>query len=120
MAKRKTRKKKRQPPKEAPKQEQRVINFDPEIEIEDQVPLNELPTIFPNSYEAVVAAARRARQLNLGLRPLVKTRMQRPVDVALAELAAKKVEYAVDGEEAPEFGEEAAPKKKSRSKASKG
>jgi len=117
MAKRKSRKKR--PPKEAPKQEQRVINFDPEIDLEDQVPLNELPTIFPNSYEAVVAAARRARQLNLGLRPLVKTRMQRPVDVALAELAAKKIEYAVDGEEAPVFGGEPAPKKRSRSKASK-
>ena len=119
MAKRKTRKK--LPPKQAPKQEQRVIHIDPEIEIEDQVPLNELPTIFPNSYEAVVAAARRARQLNLGLRPLVKTRMQRPVDVALAELAAKKVEYAVDGEEAPvapTAHEEPPPKKKSRSKTS--
>jgi DNA-directed RNA polymerase subunit K/omega len=41
----------------------------------------------------VVAAARRARQLNLGLRPLVKTEMYRPVDVALAELVAGKVEY---------------------------
>jgi DNA-directed RNA polymerase omega subunit len=62
------------------------------------VPLNELPTRFPNSYEAVVAAARRARQLNLGLRPLVKTGMSRPVDVALAELAAGKVEYTAGDE----------------------
>lgn len=114
MAKRKTRKK--QPPKEAPKPEQRVIDINPEVEIEDQVPLNELPTIFPNSYEAVVAAARRARQLNLGLRPLVKTKMQRPVDVALAELAARKVEYAVEDDEAKR--EEPPVKRKSRSKAS--
>jgi DNA-directed RNA polymerase omega subunit len=114
MAKRKTRKK--QPPKETPKPEQRVIEINPEVEIEEQVPLTELPTIFPNSYEAVVAAARRARQLNLGLRPLVKTKMQRPVDVALAELAAKKVEYAIEADEAKH--EEPPAKRKSRSKAS--
>ena len=114
MAKRKTRKK--QPPKEAPKPQQRAIDFNPEVEIEDQIPLNELPTIFPNSYEAVVAAARRARQLNLGLRPLIKTKMQRPVDVALAELAAKKVEYAVEDDEATR--EQPPAKRKSRSKSS--
>jgi DNA-directed RNA polymerase omega subunit len=114
MAKRKTQKKR--PVKEAPKPEQRVINISPDREVEDQIPLNELPTIFPNSYEAVVAAARRARQLNLGLRPLVKTKMQRPVDVALAELAARKVEWAIDEE--PSNLEEPPPKKKSRSKSS--
>ena len=114
MAKRKTQKKR--PVKETPKPEQRVINISPDREVEDQIPLNELPTIFPNSYEAVVAAARRARQLNLGLRPLVKTKMQRPVDVALAELAAKKVEYAIDEE--PSNLEAPPPKKKSRSKSS--
>ena len=65
----------------------------------------------------MVAAARRARQLNLGLRPLVKTKMQRPVDVALAELAAKKVEYAIDEDQSqPE--EPPAKKGKSRSKSS--
>jgi DNA-directed RNA polymerase omega subunit len=73
--------------------------IDPDIPVEQQVPLNELPTHFPNAYEAVVAAARRARQLNLGLRPLVKTKMYRPVDVALAELAAGKVEYTAGDEE---------------------
>jgi len=114
MAKRKTRKK--QPPKEAPKPEQRVLDIDPEVEIEDQIPLNELPTVFPNSYEAVVAAARRARQLNLGLRPLIKTRMQRPVDIALAELATKKVEYAVEDDEIKR--EVPRVKRKSRSKSS--
>lgn len=115
MAKRKTRKKK-QPPKQTPKPEQRVIDFNPEVDIEEQIALNELPTIFPNSYEAVVAAARRARQLNLGLRPLVKTKMQRPVDIALAELAAKKVEWAVEDDETKR--EEPPVKRKSRSKAS--
>jgi len=74
--------------------------INPDIPVEQQVPLNELPTHFPNAYEAVVAAARRARQLNLGLRPLVKTKMYRPVDVALAELAAGKVEYTSGDEEA--------------------
>jgi hypothetical protein len=43
--------------------------------------------------------------------------MQRPVDVALAELAAKKVEYAVDEDETAKL--EAKPAKaKSRSKKS--
>jgi DNA-directed RNA polymerase omega subunit len=77
----------------------KIPEIDPEVPVEQQVPLNELPTVFPNSYEAVVAAARRARQLNLGLRPLVKTKMNRPVDVALAELAAGKVEYTTGEEE---------------------
>jgi DNA-directed RNA polymerase omega subunit len=77
----------------------KVPEIDPEIPVEQQVPLNELPTRFSNSYEVVVAAARRARQLNLGLRPLVKTKMIRPVDIALAELAAGKVEYTAGDEE---------------------
>ena len=115
MPKRKTQKKRLV--KEQPKPEQRELNISPDREVEDQIPLNELPTIFPNSYEAVVAAARRARQLNLGLRPLVKTRMQRPVDIALAELAARKVEYAIDEDQSlPE--EPPAKKGKSRSKSS--
>jgi DNA-directed RNA polymerase omega subunit len=114
MAKKKSAKK--QKVKEQPKPEQRVININPELEIEEQIPLNELPTIFPNAYEAVVAAARRARQLNLGLRPLIRTKMQRPVDVALAELAAKKIEYAVDEDEVKQEVKPA--KGKSRSKKS--
>jgi DNA-directed RNA polymerase subunit K/omega len=63
-----------------------------------------------------VAAARRARQLNLGLKPLVRTKMQRPVDIALAELAAKKIEYAVDEDELT--FKDPPPKRKSRSKKS--
>jgi len=110
MAKRRA--KKKQAPKEAPKLQQRELTLNPDIEVEEQIPLNELPTIFPNSYEAVVAAARRARQLNLGLRPLVKTKMLRPVDVALAELAAKKVEYAVDDEIIQRLDAPAKPPKK--------
>jgi DNA-directed RNA polymerase omega subunit len=97
MAKKKQQKKK--PVKEAPPKPE-VFEIDPEIPVEQQVPLNELPTRFHNSYEAVVAAARRARQLNLGLRPLVKTGMNRPVDIALAELAAGKVEYTAGDENA--------------------
>ncbi len=74
------------------------VQIDPERPVEQQIPLNALPTLFPNSYEVVVAAARRARQLNLGLNPLIKTEMTRPVDVALAELAAGKVTYEVSYE----------------------
>jgi DNA-directed RNA polymerase omega subunit len=96
MAKKKQ--KKKPPAKEAPVGPE-PMEIDPDLPVEQQVPLNELPTHFPNAYEAVVAAARRARQLNLGLRPLVKTKMYRPVDVALAELAAGKVEYTAGDEE---------------------
>lgn len=111
MAKKKSKKKRaaaeKRPQEQAPE-------IDPEVAVEEQVPLNELPTFFPNAYEAVVAAARRARQLNLGLRPLVKTGMSRPVDIALAELAAHKVEYVAGEEETDR--EPMAPKNRSRSK----
>jgi DNA-directed RNA polymerase omega subunit len=96
MAKKKRKKK---PPVEEAPVEPAVPEINPELPVEQQVPLNELPTRFANAYEAVVAAARRARQLNLGLRPLVNTKMSRPVDVALAELAAGKVEYSAGDEE---------------------
>jgi DNA-directed RNA polymerase omega subunit len=109
MAKKRTSKKRTKP------EEPAAVDFKPKIDpdsrIEDQVPLNELPTLFPNSYEVVVAAARRARQLNLGLRPLVETRMKRPVDIALAELAAGKVEYGLGEDE--EKRERSKSKKKS-------
>ena len=111
MAKKK--RKKKQPAKEVKPQEA-AVEIDPEVAVEEQVPLNELPTFFPNAYEVVVAAARRARQLNLGMRPLVKTSMYRPVDVALAELVAGKVEYETEDDEAKR--EPTAPKRKSRSK----
>jgi DNA-directed RNA polymerase omega subunit len=97
MAKRKTSKKRTKA--EEPETTDFLPKIDPDSRIEDQVPLNELPTLFPNSYEVVVAAARRARQLNLGLKPLVETEMKRPVDIALAELAAGKVEYGLGEEE---------------------
>ena len=97
MAKRKTSKKRTRD--EKPEAADYRPRIDPDSMIEEQVPLNELPTLFPNSYEVVVAAARRARQLNLGLRPLVETKMKRPVDIALAELAAGKVEYGLGEEE---------------------
>jgi DNA-directed RNA polymerase omega subunit len=111
MAKRKPKKKQRG---EKTRQPEKAVAIDADRLVEAQVALNELPTLFPNAYEAVVAAARRARQLNLGLRPLVKTKMYRPVNVALAELAAGKVEYETDEEEAEREGGRS--KRKSRSK----
>ena len=90
MAKKKSKKAEAEQAKTEPR-----VQIDPDKPVERQIPLNALPTLFPNSYEVVVAAARRARQLNLGLRPLIKTEMSRPVDVALAELAAGKVTYEV-------------------------
>jgi DNA-directed RNA polymerase omega subunit len=113
MAKKKQQKKKRRVKARPPEPER--VEIDPEAPVEQQVPLNELPTRFPNSYEAVVAAARRARQLNLGLRPLVKTGMNRPVDIALAELAAGKVEYTA-GDDETEFEGSGKKKVSSRSK----
>jgi DNA-directed RNA polymerase omega subunit len=110
MAKKKTKKK----PVEEEKPQIPTADLDPEMAVEDQVPLNELPTFFPNAYEVVVAAARRARQLNLGLKPLVKTGMYRPVDVALAELVAGKVEYEAEEDEPKR--EKATKKRKSKSK----
>ena len=112
MAKKKKTKEKRKAGKE--QAEKLTIEIDPETDVERQVPLNELPTLFSNSYEIVVAAARRARQLNLGLRPLVKTRMSRPVDVALAEIAARKVEYMAEDDEGKR--ESPSKRRKSRSK----
>jgi DNA-directed RNA polymerase omega subunit len=109
MAKRKTSKKRTKA--EEPEAADFTPRIDPDSRIEDQVPLNELPTLFPNSYEVVVAAARRARQLNLGLKPLVETKMKRPVDIALAELAAGRVEYGLGGDE--EKRERSKSKKKS-------
>ncbi|MFH1314152.1 MAG: DNA-directed RNA polymerase subunit omega [Candidatus Eisenbacteria bacterium] len=91
-----------------------TVDINPDMAVEDQVPLNELPTFFPNAYEVVVAAARRARQLNLGLKPLVKTGMYRPVDIALAELVAGKVEYEAEKDEPKR--EKTSGKRKSRSK----
>lgn len=89
------------------------IAIDPERPIEDQVPLNALPSLFPNVYEAIVAAAKRARQINVGLKPLVKTGMTRPVDIAMAELAAAKVTYEVPADEnKPDLREPKAPRKK--------
>jgi DNA-directed RNA polymerase omega subunit len=108
MAKRKTSKKRVKA--EEPEATDFTPKIDPDSRIEDQVPLNELPTLFPNSYEVVVAAARRARQLNLGLKPLVETQMKRPVDIALAELAAGKVEYGL-GEEEQKRGRKKSKKK---------
>ena len=113
MAKRKSKKKKAA--EEAVPQRPKV-EIDPESAVEEQVPLNELPTLLPNSYEVVVAAARRARQLNLGLRPLVKTNMARPVDVALAELVAGQVEYVLEDDEHKR--DPVAPKRKPKSKQS--
>jgi DNA-directed RNA polymerase omega subunit len=111
MAKRKPKKKKKRDEEVKP---QRIIEIDPERTVEQQIPLNELPTFFPNAYEIVVAAARRARQLNLGLKPLVRTNMYRPVDVALAEIVAGKVEYEAGEEETERVPGRSKPKARSK------
>ncbi len=44
-----------------------------------------------NRYELVVLASRRAREIVDGAEPLGEVRMQNPIDIALAELAAAKL-----------------------------
>lgn len=93
---------------------QPMIEIDPQRPIEDQVPLNALPSLFPNVYEAIVAAAKRARQINVGLKPLIKTKMTRPVDIALAELATAKVTYEIPAEEEKPDMQDTKPSRKKR------
>jgi len=42
----------------------------------------------PNKYYAVVIASKRARDLNMGLAPLIKTNSTKPTTTALEEIAA--------------------------------
>ncbi|MFO7245180.1 MAG: DNA-directed RNA polymerase subunit omega [Thermaerobacter sp.] len=53
----------------------------------------------PSKYEMVVLAARRARQLVDGAKPLLPTRAANPVTVAFEEMTAGLLEYRKDGEE---------------------
>lgn len=49
--------------------------------------INEVLEKMPNKYEAVIVAAKRARELNTGARPLIKTDAAKPTTIALEEIA---------------------------------
>ena len=53
-------------------------------------------------YTLVVAAAKRARQLTAGAEPLTKFRSDKPVTLAIHEIAEGKVEYFRDAVRLPE------------------
>lgn len=48
-----------------------------------------------SKYRLIIIAARRARQLNQGARPLVQKKTVKPTYIALDEIAAGKVDYAI-------------------------
>lgn len=56
-----------------------------------QPPLEELLKRVDNRYTLVVAAAKRARQILEGAEPLVNIDSNKPVSIALAEVAQGKV-----------------------------
>jgi len=50
---------------------------------------------FDSNYRYILVAARRARQLQSGSRPLVDTHSRKPCKIAREEIAAGKVRWAV-------------------------
>jgi DNA-directed RNA polymerase subunit omega len=55
---------------------------------DDVTLINEVLEKIPNKYMAVIVASKRAKELNKGVRPLVKTDAVKPTTVALYEIAA--------------------------------
>lgn len=62
---------------------------------EEVIMLEDLEEIVSNKYLAVNIAARRARQLNEGERPTIKTGVVKPSTIALRELVEGKLEFRV-------------------------
>lgn len=50
---------------------------------------------FDSNYRYILVAARRARQIQSGARPMVETPSRKPCKVALQEIEAGKVAYVV-------------------------
>ena len=51
---------------------------------------------FDSNYRYILVAARRARQLQSGSRPLVDTHSRKPCKIAREEIAAGKVKWTMD------------------------
>jgi DNA-directed RNA polymerase subunit omega len=62
---------------------------------------------FDSNYRYILVAARRARQLQSGARPLVETSTRKPCKVAREEIRAGKIKYSIT------FGEKTAVEKAS-------
>ncbi|MGH9580990.1 MAG: DNA-directed RNA polymerase subunit omega [Terriglobales bacterium] len=56
---------------------------------------------FDSNYRYILVAARRARQLQGGARPLVDTQSRKPCKIAQEEVQAGKVGYVIGGPEEP-------------------
>ena len=54
---------------------------------DDPTLIDEVLKHIPNKYLAVIVASKRAREINEGIRPLVKTRASKPTTMALEEIA---------------------------------
>lgn len=61
-----------------------------------------------NKFSFVLAAAKRARQLQMGARPLAETHYRKPTRVAIEEILSQAVQYELvkPGEEDGETGRE--------------
>ncbi|MGA2989980.1 MAG: DNA-directed RNA polymerase subunit omega [Candidatus Korobacteraceae bacterium] len=55
----------------------------------------ELINGFDSNYRYILVAARRARQLQSGARPLVETSSRKPCRIAAQEIQAQKVKWSV-------------------------
>jgi len=54
---------------------------------------------FDSNYRYILVAARRARQLQSGARPLVETTTRKPCKIAREEIRAGKIKYSIPGTE---------------------
>lgn len=64
--------------------------------------MRRIPALFDNLYELVVAAASRARQINAGSPSPLKSDDNRPLNIALREIATGKTKYEVPRSEPEE------------------
>ncbi|MDQ1328123.1 MAG: DNA-directed polymerase subunit omega [Candidatus Poribacteria bacterium] len=55
---------------------------------DDLVLINQVLDRIPNKYMAMAVASKRAKELNMGVRPLVNTNAVKPTTIALYEIAA--------------------------------
>jgi len=54
---------------------------------DELVLINEVLEKIPSKYMAVMVASKRAREINRGIRPLIKTNATKPTTIALSEVA---------------------------------
>lgn len=61
----------------------------------------DMPQGMDSKFRFILIAAKRARQLQAGAKPLVQTPYKKPTKVAVAELEAGRVPFEVPAEEPP-------------------